>query len=94
MSDVPSTIISELEAMGIAVIAHNGSLRLSPPHLVSKTLVDRVRPHKAAILQLLALPPLADATETWLMAVEKLAASVPIPDDVLADLRKARVRWQ
>lgn len=89
------TVLDELHAAGVRVEAREGRLRLSPASSVGEALAARVRLHKAAILALLASrPPLPDATETWLAAVDRLAAEQEIPPDVLAELKSAKVKWR
>jgi hypothetical protein len=47
-------LLDELEAAGIRVEARGDRLRLLPASAVSEAIVDRVRPHKAGLLALLA----------------------------------------
>lgn len=89
------TVLDELKAAGLSVEAREGRLRLSPASRVNEALRSRVAAHKPAILSLLATrPALPDATETWLAAVDRLAAQQEVPPDVLAALKAAKVKWR
>lgn len=88
-------VLDELKAAGLSVEAREGRLRLSPASRVNEALRSRVAAHKPAILSLLATrPALPDATETWLAAVDRLAAQQEVPPDVLAALKAAKVKWR
>jgi len=88
-------VLDEIKAAGVTVEVREGLLRLRPASSVSEALAARVRLHKPALLELLASqPPLPDAAEVWRQAVERIAESCQVPDDVLADLRNAKVKWR
>ena len=61
MTRVAQTILRELVTQGIQIRADDGDLALKPAHLVTVEMIDRIRPHKPALLALLlveSLPPL------------------------------------
>jgi len=84
-------VLDDLAAVGVAVEAVDGRLRLSPRSAVDAALQTRVAACKPAILLLLASRP--DAATLWRQAVEFLAESLKVPPDVLAAAKEARVRW-
>jgi hypothetical protein len=84
-------ILDELKASGMSVEAVEGRLRLRPTEKASAALVDRLRPLKAEILDLLTTN---DPSELWRQAVEFVAESCRIPPDILEDVRRAKVEWR
>lgn len=88
-------VLDELHAASVNVEVREGRLHLRPASSVDQSLLARVKATKPAILDLLATrSPLPDAEELWRQAVERIADSCRVPDDVLADLRRARVKWR
>lgn len=86
-----------LVAAGVRVEVAGDRLRLHPADptaRIDETLVERARRHKAGIRGLLAtVPPLPDARETWLASLDRLAETVHVPPEILAELRAAKVKW-
>lgn len=85
-------VLDALAAAGVAVMAVDGRLRLSPRSAADAGLQARVAAHKPAILSLLAVRP--DAATLWRQAVELVAESLKLPPDVLEAAKAARVQWQ
>ena len=90
-----SEIVDDLAAAGVAIEAVEGKIRLTPAVRVDRGLEGRVRASKTAILELLATrSPLPDGAEAWRAAVETIARGCRLPDDVLAELKAAGIRWR
>jgi hypothetical protein len=89
--------LREIVAAGVRVEIAGDRLRLhpaTPEAEIDAMIVDRVRSHKAGLLALLrTVPPLPDARETWLAALDRLAETREIPPAILAAARAARVKW-
>lgn len=84
-------ILDELRASGVSLEVVKDRLRLRPAGKADAALVDRLRPLKAEILDLLAPN---DPSELWRQAVEFVAESCRIPPDILEDVRRAKVEWR
>jgi len=86
-----------LVAAGVRVEVAGDRLRLHPADptaRIDETLVERARLHKTGIRGLLAtVPPLPDPRETWLASLDRLAETVHVPPEILAELRAAKVKW-
>ncbi|MFM7519634.1 MAG: DUF4326 domain-containing protein [Planctomycetota bacterium] len=94
--EAEATLRGLVEA-GVRVEVAGDRLRLHPADpaaTLEEKLVERARRYKAEIRGLLAtVPPLPDPRETWLAAVDRLAETVHVPPEILADLRAAKVKW-
>jgi hypothetical protein len=84
-------ILDELKASGVRLEVVEDRLRLRPAEKAGAALVDRLRPLKAEILDLLATN---DPSELWRQAVALVAESCRIPPDILEDVRQAKVEWR
>lgn len=84
-------ILGELKASGVSLEVVEDRLRLRPAEKAGAALVDRLRPLKAEILDLLATN---DPSELWRQAVALVAESCRIPPDILEDVRQAKVEWR
>lgn len=88
-------LLDELTTSGLSVDQAGDRLRLQPAEKVDEALLARVRPLKTAILDLLSTrAPAPDAAELWRQAVESIAEACRIPDDILRDLKRAKVKWR
>lgn len=84
-------ILDELKASGVSLEVAEGRLRLRPAEKADAALVDRLRPLKAEILDLLQAN---DPGELWRRAIDLVAQSCQIPPDILEDVKRAKVKWR
>ena len=86
------TLLAELKACGISVRETSGSLRLRPHARISSDLLERLRPHKAALLQAIRLDRLLrlddDPLDAW---AERVA--ICIVDGGLSEAAAEDIAW-
>ena len=86
------TLLAELEARGISVREMSGSLRLRPHARIPSDLLERLRPHKAALLQAVRLDRLLRLDDDRLDAWSERVAICTI-DGGLSDTAAEAVAW-
>jgi hypothetical protein len=86
------TLLAELKARGISVREMSGSLRLRPHARIPSDLLERLRPHKAALLQAVRLDRLLrlddDLLDAW---AERVA--ICIVDGGLSEAAAEDIAW-
>ena len=86
------TLLAELKARGISVREMSGSLRLRPHARIPSDLLERLRSHKAALLQAVRLDRLLRLDDDLLDAWAERVAICTV-DGGLSDAAAEAIAW-
>lgn len=95
--DTTTVILQDLADLGFTLTVRDGRLFARPADGLPAGMLERLRQHKAALLERLADEPapidVSDARAVWQAVCDRLEGDPEFTPDAIEDLRRADVRW-
>jgi len=86
-------LMFDLRARGILLEAHGDRLRYSPKSTMTPELAQRMKAQKPTLLAILTADDVPAAV-LWQAALDLLEDDPEFPPEMLADCRRASVKWE